>query len=50
MSETQIAIVGCGPKGLYALDSLCEAARREPEHRFAVHIFEPSAHPGAGPV
>tara|TARA_R100000935_G_scaffold51297_2_gene77677 strand:- start:1987 stop:3537 length:1551 start_codon:yes stop_codon:yes gene_type:complete len=50
MSETQIAIVGCGPKGLYALDSLCEAARRQPEHRFAVHIFEPSAHPGAGPV
>jgi diaminopimelate decarboxylase len=50
MSETQIAIVGCGPKGLYALDSLCEAARREPEHRFAVHIFEPSAHPGAGHV
>ncbi|WP_448329130.1 FAD/NAD(P)-binding protein [Sulfitobacter sp. M13] len=50
MSDTQIAIVGCGPKGLYALDSLCEAARREPEHRFAVHIFEPSAHPGAGPV
>ena len=49
MSETQIAIVGCGPKGLYALDSLCEAARREPEHRFAVHILEPSAHPGAGP-
>jgi diaminopimelate decarboxylase len=50
MSETQIAIVGCGPKGLYALDSLCEAARCEPEHRFAVHIFEPSAHLGAGPV
>ncbi|WP_237273263.1 FAD/NAD(P)-binding protein [Sulfitobacter sp. M220] len=50
MSDTEIAIVGCGPKGLYALDSLCEAARRSPEHRFAVHILEPSAHPGAGPV
>tara|TARA_R110001599_G_scaffold135013_5_gene313277 strand:- start:990 stop:1307 length:318 start_codon:yes stop_codon:yes gene_type:complete len=50
MSETQIAVVGCGPKRLYALDSLCEAARRESAHRFAVHIFEPSAHPGAGPV
>ncbi|SDP63529.1 FAD-NAD(P)-binding [Sulfitobacter litoralis] len=50
MSERQIAIVGCGPKGLYALDSLCEAARREPEHRFVVHILEPSVHPGAGPV
>ena len=50
MSDTEIAIVGCGPKGLYALDSLCEAARRNPRHRFTVHIFEPSAHPGAGPI
>ncbi len=50
MSETEIAIVGCGPKGLYALDSLCEAARRSPRHRFTVNIFEPSAHPGAGPI
>lgn len=50
MSETEIAIVGCGPKGLYALDSLCEAARRSPEHRFTVYIFEPSAQPGAGPI
>ncbi|WP_348655995.1 FAD/NAD(P)-binding protein [uncultured Sulfitobacter sp.] len=49
MSETEIAIVGCGPKGLYALDSLFEAARRSPRCRFTVHIFEPSAHPGAGP-
>ncbi|SDX66577.1 FAD-NAD(P)-binding [Sulfitobacter pontiacus] len=50
MRDTEIAIVGCGPKGLYALDSLCEAARRSAEHRFTVHIFEPSAHPGAGPI
>ena len=50
MSDTEIAIVGCGPKGLYALDSLCEAARRSPRHRFTVHIFEPSARPGAGPI
>lgn len=50
MSETEIAIVGCGPKGLYALDSLCETARLSPRHRFTVHIFEPSAHPGAGPI
>ena len=50
MSNTGIAIVGCGPKGLYALDSLCEAARQIPEHRFTVNVFEPSAHPGAGPV
>lgn len=50
MNNTEIAIVGCGPKGLYALDSLCEAARQNSGHRFTVHIFEPSAHPGAGPV
>ena len=50
MTDTEIAIVGCGPKGLYALDSLCEAARRGLRHRFTVHIFEPSAHPGAGPI
>ena len=50
MSDTEIAIIGCGPKGLYALDSLCEAARRRPRHRFTVHVFEPSAQPGAGPI
>jgi diaminopimelate decarboxylase len=50
MSDTEIAIVGCGPKGLYALDSLCEAARGRPQHRFNVHIFEPSVRPGAGPI
>ena len=50
MSDTEIVIVGCGPKGLYALDSLCEAARLSPRHRFTVHVFEPSAHPGAGPI
>ncbi|UWQ53211.1 FAD/NAD(P)-binding protein [Leisingera caerulea] len=46
----QIAIVGCGPKGLYALDSLCEAARKTPSHSYDVHIFEESPHPGAGPI
>ncbi|MDU9006784.1 FAD/NAD(P)-binding protein [Sedimentitalea todarodis] len=45
-----IGIVGCGPKGLYALDSLCEAARGIPAQQFDVHIFEPFAHPGAGPI
>jgi len=35
MSKTQIAIFGCGPKGLYALDSLCEKRRGvNAEHRF----------------
>lgn len=45
-----IAIVGLGPKGLYALDALCEAARDVPSQAFEVHIFETSPHPGAGPI
>ncbi len=45
-----IAIIGCGPKGLYALDALCQAARDIPSHTFDVHIFEPSPYPGAGPI
>ncbi|MEQ3634779.1 MAG: FAD/NAD(P)-binding protein [Thalassolituus sp.] len=50
MNETKVAIVGCGPKGLYALDSLCEVARRQSDQYFIVHLFEPSNYPGAGPV
>jgi FAD-NAD(P)-binding protein len=45
-----IAIVGLGPKGLFALDTLCEAARGTPAQVFDVHIFEPSPYPGAGPI
>jgi len=45
-----IAIVGCGPKGMYALDALCLAAQDTPSQMFDVHIFEPSPHPGAGPI
>ncbi|ATG38274.1 FAD/NAD(P)-binding protein [Phaeobacter piscinae] len=49
-AHREIAIVGCGPKGLYALDSLSEAARKTPSHSFDVHVFEESPHPGAGPI
>ncbi len=48
--STSIAIVGCGPKGLYALDSLCQAVRGVPARQFDVHIFEPACFPGAGPI
>lgn len=48
--STTLAIIGCGPKGLYALDSLCEAAREAHFRRFEVHIFEPAPCPGAGPI
>lgn len=46
----KIAIIGCGPKGLYALDSLFQAAFKDPPQQFDVHVFELSAHPGAGPI
>lgn len=45
-----IAIVGLGPKGLYALDALCEAARDVPSQAFEVFLFESSPYPGAGPI
>jgi len=45
-----IAIVGCGPKGLYSLDSLLRAARCAPSITLDVHIYEPAPHPGAGPI
>lgn len=45
-----VAIIGLGPKGLYALDALCQAARKIPSQGFEVHIFEPSPYPGAGPI
>lgn len=49
-SRKSIAIVGCGPKGLYALDSLSQSARKTPALSFEVHIFEPAPCCGAGPV
>lgn len=47
----RLAIVGCGPKGLYALESLCTLARRErPLPRFDITIYEETGHPGAGAI
>ncbi|MCX7567704.1 FAD/NAD(P)-binding protein [Sulfitobacter sp. F26169L] len=45
-----IAIIGCGPKGLYALDSLSQVGRNNPASQIDLHIFEASPHPGAGPI
>lgn len=50
LSCKTVAIIGLGPKGLYALDALCQAARDVPSIRFKVHIFDPSPHLGAGPI
>ncbi len=47
----RIAIVGCGPKGLYALESLCTLTGREAHPpSFDVTIYEPTGHPGAGAI
>lgn len=46
-----IAIVGCGPRGMYALDSLCQLAGKMPAKcRFDVTVYEPAEHPGAGAI
>lgn len=46
-----VAIVGLGPKGLYSLESLVDAATRTaPGTPLRVDIFEPHETPGAGPV
>ena len=47
----RVAIVGLGPKGLFALERLLDHARRtDPGARLDVAVFEPHAVPGAGPV
>jgi len=46
----RVAIVGGGPRGLYALDSLSRAVRRAESARVIVDVFEPHPTPGAGPV
>ncbi len=45
-----IAIVGGGPRGLFALDCLCGWAARYPHRRLAITLVDPAARPGAGPV
>lgn len=61
----RIALVGCGPRGLYCLDALCRAlelhesetltsdsisASTGEQKRLHMTIFEPARHPGAGAV
>ncbi len=45
----RVAIVGLGPKGLFALERLLHHARVVGA-AIDVDVFEPSEHPGAGPV
>ncbi|QDV68651.1 hypothetical protein Poly24_23630 [Rosistilla carotiformis] len=50
-SSFKIAIVGCGPRGLYCLQSLSEQLRQLPRSpRVVIDIFEPTEFPGAGNV
>ena len=45
----RIAIVGFGPKGLFALERLLDHATALPQHEtLAVDLFEPDPNPGAG--
>jgi uncharacterized NAD(P)/FAD-binding protein YdhS len=46
----RVAIIGMGPKGLFALERLLHQAALGPEARVEVEIFEPHRAPGAGPV
>ena len=46
-----MALIGLGPKGLFALERLLDhACRLDPDVRVAVDLFEPHPSPGAGPV
>jgi diaminopimelate decarboxylase len=46
-----VAIVGVGPKGLFALERLLDRAHRAgPDAALEIDLFEPHASPGAGPV
>jgi uncharacterized NAD(P)/FAD-binding protein YdhS len=47
----RVAIVGLGPKGLYALERLLDHARDlGPAAGLEIDVFEPHPVPGAGPV
>jgi len=46
----QIAIVGGGPRGLFALDCLAGMAAQTPDRNFVVTLYEPHPALGAGPV
>ena len=47
----RVAIIGLGPKGLFALERLLHHARAiDPRAAIAIDAFEPHPTPGAGPV
>ncbi len=47
----RIAIVGCGPKGMYALDSVCTLASEARSRALLdVTLYEPAKHAGAGAI
>jgi uncharacterized NAD(P)/FAD-binding protein YdhS len=47
----RVAIIGLGPKGLFALESLLDHAHRtHPDAMLDIDVFEPHPTPGAGPV
>lgn len=48
--RTTIAIVGCGPRGLYCLEKMVSKAKKQGAPPLRVLIFEPSQFPGAGKV
>ncbi|MEV4615230.1 FAD/NAD(P)-binding protein [Kitasatospora sp. NPDC049258] len=49
-SQTEICIIGAGPRGLSVLERICANERRAPSRRaVTVHVVDPSA-PGAGQV
>ncbi|MFJ7270596.1 FAD/NAD(P)-binding protein [Streptomyces sp. NPDC099050] len=48
--QSQVAIIGAGPRGLSVLERLCANERANPSHAaVTVHVVDPSA-PGAGQV
>ncbi|MFJ1707082.1 FAD/NAD(P)-binding protein [Kitasatospora sp. NPDC088346] len=49
-NQTEVCIIGAGPRGLSVLERICANERRTPSHRsVTVHVVDPSA-PGAGQV
>ena len=46
----RVAIVGCGPKGLFALERLLAHAAAANGEELVIDVFEPHPAPGAGPV
>lgn len=47
----RIAVVGCGPRGLYCLEELASMFRiRRPDRPVEVLVFEVSTYPGAGSI